>query len=158
MSNRVTYAHHAAVLADWVLTCGESAAFAWREEGREGMPPGAEAAAIDFFVAHLADGGGIPEFCLAQGLQWGVFAAWLKKSPERDMRFKQGLADRGMLRKERLLDLLWKSATIDVPDEAATHADVHRSREALLKAEGMLAGVSAKGSVTLVFDETDAKA
>lgn len=118
MSSRITYANASAVLTDWVLENG----------GEEG--------AIDYLASWLADGNSMQALCTQYSLTWGVLAAWIRKSPERDGRYRQAMLDRSALRKERLIDGWWDTAA-QVPEDAVTHGDVHKARESLAKAEGV---------------------
>ena len=118
MSSRITYANAAAVLTDFVLECGD------------------DDRAIDYIAQWLADGGSMKALCEQYGLQWGVVAAWIRKSPERDSRYIQAMLDRSAFRKERLLDGWWKTAQA-VPEDVVTHGDVAKARDALAKAEGV---------------------
>lgn len=133
MSSRETYANAAAVLTDWIAE------------------QGGDVAAVDFIAAWLSapkkteesDGGfhnnSMQALCSEYSLNWGLLAAWIRKDPGRDGRFRQALVDRGALRKERLLDGWWRTADAVVVD-AVTHGDVHKAREALAKAEGVFEG------------------
>ena len=68
------------------------------------------------------------------------------------------MMDRSAYRKERLLDGWWKTAD-SVVDEAPTHGDVHKAREALAKAEGMFKDTQQTNvGVTVRFDAVDARA
>lgn len=118
MSSRLTYANAAAHLAEWVI-----------DNGGDGK-------AIDYFVAHVAEGHGIPEFCTANALMWGVLAGWIRNDPDRNTRYQQAMLDRGAFRKEKLLDLWWEKARATPPD-APSHGDVHKAQEAIAKAEGI---------------------
>lgn len=182
MSSRTRYAHNAAVLMDWVLECYECAKWDARERGASAEEMHAitpEGAAIDFLAAWIAGGGSLQEFMDggyreqvkrdgastlkglsdAYGLPWNVLAAWIRKDAERDRRYRAAMADRGAIRKERLIDGWWRTADIEVPEDMATHNDVHKAREALAKTEGMFKGdVGVKGSVTITFDDVDGRA
>lgn len=178
MSSRQRYAMNAAVLTDWVLDCYECAKYVAKGRGEDGAGITPEGAAIDFLVAWVSGGGTLTEFMEGgyreqirvtgyplkemvehYGLSWSVLAAWIRKDPERDRRYRAAMVDRGAMAKERLLDGWWKTAEIEVPDELATHGDVHKAREALAKVEGVFKGdVGVKGSVTITFDDVDARA
>lgn len=114
----MTYAAAASVLADWI------------------NENGGEDASVDFIAAWIADGNSIRQLCTDHALTWGVLAAWIRQVPARDARYKQAMLDRGVFRKERLLDDWWKTAD-ETPDTAPTHGDVHKAREAIAKAEGV---------------------
>lgn len=148
MSSRINYANAAAVLTDFI-----------RES--ESMVPGSvgDDAAIDFIVQWVGNGGSMVGLCDQYGLQWGVLAAWIRKDATRNDRYMQAMADRGMIRKERLLDGWWDTATREV-ERAVEHGDVHKAREALAKAEGMfkVEGGGKGGSITITFDDVDARA
>lgn len=129
MSSRITYAHAAAVLVDWIAE------------------QGGDTEAVNFIAAWLSaprktnDEGefhnnSIQALCQTYALNWGLLSAWIRQDPERDRRFKQALADRQALRKERLLDDWWKTADTE-PRTDVTHGDVHKAREALAKADGI---------------------
>ena len=118
MSSRITYANAAAVLTDFVLECGD------------------EERAIDYVASWIANGGSVQALCNQYGLTWGVLAAWIRKSPERDARYSQAMLDRSAARRERLLDGWWQTAEMK-PEDAVTHGDVAKARESLAKAEGM---------------------
>lgn len=120
MSTRLTYASAAAVLTDKVLE--------W----------GGEEAAVEYLTSHLANGGSMQDFCVQNGLNWGLLAAWIRGNPDRNARYSQALMDRDVWRKERLIDGWWQTAE-SVPEEAVTHGDVHKARESLAKASGMYA-------------------
>lgn len=134
MSSRLTYANAAAVLVDWIAE------------------QGGEAEAIEFIAAWLADAktgehnNSMQALCDTYALNWGLLAAWIRKEPERDTRYRQAMADRGAMRKERLLDGWWKTAALE-PAQEVSHGDVHKAREALAKAEGVFA--EGKGGVQL---------
>ena len=123
MSSRITYANAAAVLTDFVLECGD------------------EERAIDYVASWIANGGSVQELCRQYGLTWGVLAAWIRKSPERDARYSQAMLDRSAMRRERLLDGWWQTAE-SVPEEKVGHGDVHKARESLAKAEGVFSDAS----------------
>ena len=136
MSSRITYANAAAVLTDFVLECGD------------------EERAIDFIAQWLADGNSMKALCDTYGLQWGVVAAWIRKSPERDGRYSQAMVDRSAFRREKLLDGWWDTAE-QVPEELVTHGDVAKARDALAKAEGMYsdkASVQVDTNITIVHE------
>lgn len=136
MSSRITYANGAAVLTDWVLEAGS------------------DEAAINFIAAWLADGNSMKALCEQYGLQWGILAAWVRGDPERNRRYQQAMQDRSAFRKERLLDGWWETAA-QVPDDAATHGDVHKAREALAKAEGIFsdaAKVQVDTQITIIHE------
>ena len=138
MSSRITYANGAAVLTDFVLECWQN--LPSKFDG-DGVAITADEAAIDFIAQWLADGNSMQRLCETYALNWGVVAAWIRKSPERDSRYRQAMADRSAFRKERLLDGWWETAQM-VPDDAATHGDVHKAREALAKSEGVFSDAS----------------
>lgn len=118
MSSRITYANAAAVLADFVLECGD------------------EERAIDYIAQWLSDGNSMKALCDSYGLQWGVVAAWIRRNPERDARYSQAMQDRSAFRREKLLDGWWQTAE-SRPEEVVTHGDVAKARDALAKAEGV---------------------
>ena len=159
MSSRLTYANAAGVLTDFVLECWHNAG----EKVVEGRRITADEAALDFIVAwvcsvdeegdEVVGRGSVDGLCRAYGLSWPVLGGWIRKDVERNRRYEQALADRGELRKERLLDGWWTTAKIAVPDEAATHGDVHKARESLAKAEGLYndaAKVNVDTQITIV--------
>ena len=135
MTSRLTYAAAGAVLADKVIE--------W----------GGEEAAVEYLTSHLANGGSMQDFCMQNGLNWGLVAAWIRNSPERNARFQQAMMDRDAWRKERLLDGWWKTAE-SVPEEAVTHGDVHKARESLAKAEGVFTEqkVQVDTNITIVHE------
>jgi len=140
MSSRTTYARYGADLADWIAENG------------------GEEESIGLIVAHLCDSGSMTRFVVDHDLNWGVLAAWIRKSPERNSLYSQAMLDRGQIRKEKLLDGWWETAD-SVVDDAPGHVDVHRAREALAKAEGVFKdSVSAGGGITIRFDSVDQKA
>lgn len=162
----MNYANHAAVLADFVLECWQCAKQAGvrvkNEDGteREISP---DEAAIDFIANWIADPdneqGSLIKLCKAYSLNWGTLHAWIRRDTKRDALYVRAMSDRGLARKERLLDGFWQTATLEV-DKPAEHLDVHRARESLAKAEGMFkpdAG-NVKGSITITFDDVDARA
>ena len=166
MSSRINYANHAAVLADFVLECWQCARLAkvliTNEDGSK-REITADEAAIDFIVSWIADPdneqGSLIKLCTAYSLNWGTLHAWIRKDPKRDALYVKAMADRGLARKERLLDGFWETALMPV-EKPAEHLDVHRARESLAKAEGMFkpdAG-NVKGSITISFDEVDSRA
>lgn len=116
---------------------------------------GGEDAAIDYLASYLAGDGSLTEFCRQNGLNWGLLAAWIRKSPERNARFQQALMDRDAWRKERLLDGWWDTASRE-PEVAVTHGDVHKAREALAKASGLFAEqkVQVDTQITIVHEST----
>lgn len=157
MSNRLRYADEASRLVEVVEESRQQAERLGLKNDK-GMPLTGDEALIAFLVAWVttpkrADGDpggfhdpGIPAFCKAYALGWGVLAAWIRRGPERNSAFQQGLLDRGLIRKERLLDLWWQQAEAK-PDDAPTHGDVHKAREALAKAEGVFE--SGKAGITV---------
>lgn len=134
MSSRITYANAAAVLTDFVLECGD------------------EDRAIDYIAQWLADGNSMKALCETYGLQWGVVAAWIRKSPERDARYSQAMQDRSAFRREKLLDGWWATAE-SVPEEKVGHGDVAKARDALAKVEGVFsekADVKVDTQITII--------
>ncbi len=121
MSRRELYADAGTRLAEWIIRCG------------------GDEKAIDLLCAYVADpeGGSLSDFCQEEGLMWSMLATWIKKDDKRNALYKQGLDNRGAIRRERLLDGWWKTVQIKVADSQATHRDIHQAREALAKAEGM---------------------
>lgn len=121
MSRRELYAAAGAALADWVLKNG----------GEQG--------AIEFLATFVAsdESGSLWEFCNNEGLNWSILSMWIRKDEKRNLAFRTALTDRSAFRKERLLDGWWKTAALKV-EKPPEHQDVHRAREALAKAEGML--------------------
>ena len=143
MSSRITYANAAAVLTDFVLECSQ---------GRQDVSP--EDAAIDFIASWIADGGSMRALCEHYGLTWGVVAAWIRKDRDRDARYSQAMMDRSAMRRERLLDGWWETAE-SVPEDVVTHGDVHRARESLAKAEGVVsdaAKVQVDTQITIIHE------
>lgn len=138
MSSRLTYAAGGAALAEWVVQCWTDAPV--KADGTRYEP---DEAAIGYLAQWVADGNSVQAFCERYGLNWGVLAGWIRKSPERDAIYRQALVDRSAFRRERLLDGWWQTASAVVEDKV-THADVHKAREALAKADGMFAGEKAE--------------
>jgi len=118
MSARQNYALSAAVLTDFVLSCGS------------------EKEAIEVVVAYVANGGSVKKMCEHYGLDWGVLWAWIRKDNDRNGLYSAAMMARGEWRKEALLDGWWDTAG-QIPDEGVTHGDVHKARDALAKAEGL---------------------
>ena len=144
MSSRLTYANGAAVLVDFIRECEQCA------------PAGVvgDDAAIEYIAAWLADGGSMPGLCERYSLNWGVLTAWIRRSPERDARYRQAMLDRRAMRRERLLDGWWATAG-EVPEDGVTHGDVHKARESLAKAEGLYseaASVKVDTQVTIIHE------
>ena len=136
MSSRLTYANAAAVLTDWVLESGS------------------EQAAIEYVAQWIADGNSMEALCKQYGLMWGVLSAWIRKDARRNEIYQQAMLDRSALRRERLLDGWWATAS-QVPEEEVTHGDVHKAREALAKAEGVFsdaAKVQVDTQITIVHE------
>lgn len=131
MSSRLTYAAGGAALAEWVVQCWTDAPV--KADGTRYEP---DEAAIGYLAQWVADGFSVQEFCERYGLNWGVLAGWIRKSPERDAIYRQALVDRDAWRKEKLLDLWWQTAEGVVAAEL-THGDVHKARESLAKVGGM---------------------
>lgn len=131
MSSRLTYANAAGALTEWVMQCWHDAPA--KTDGTRYEP---DEAAIGYLAQWVADGYSVQEFCNRYGLNWGVLAGWIRKSPERDAIYRQALVDRDAWRKEKLLDLWWQTAEAVVED-APTHGDVHKAREALAKTSAM---------------------
>lgn len=158
MSNRTNYANASAILTDFVLECYQCLESKFDADGKAIT---ADDAAIDFIAAWVCDpeAGSLPGLCRQYGLQWNVLAAWIRKDDKRNQRYKLAMADRGEMRRERLLDGWWETASLSV-DKPAEHLDVHRARESLAKAEGMFKPEigSGKGSITISFDEVDSRA
>ena len=118
MSARQNYAMSAAVLTDFVLTCGS------------------DKEAIEVVVAHIANGGSVRDLCTHYGLDWGVLWAWIRKDNGRNGMYEGAMMARGEYRREALLDGWWGTANMEVEDRV-THGDVHKARDALAKVEGM---------------------
>lgn len=133
MSSRLTHANAGAALAERIIELG------------------GENAAVDYLAAWLADGGSMQEFCVQNGLNWGTVHAWIRKSPERNDRYRQAMIDRGALRRERLLDGWWKVADSKV-EEPVTHGDVQKARDSLAKAEGLFKDEAVGMGVSAVID------
>ena len=133
-------------MVDWIMEVSQSV-------------PGAGTAdekAVDYFVAELAGGKSVPEFMQQEALDWPVFAAWLRKDEARNARYLEALKDRSALRKEKLVDGWWETASMAV-EKAAEHGDVHKAREALAKAEGMFekassVSVTGDGKITIIHE------
>ena len=162
MSSRLTYANGAAVLTDFVLDCWNCLPSKFDTSGAAIT---ADEAAIDFIAAwvcgldcaedEVKGRGSIDGLCRAYGLNWPVLAGWIRRDAKRDSLFRQALADRGAIRKERLLDGWWMTAQIPVPETQATHGDVHKAREALAKSEGVFsdaAKVQIDNHVTIIHE------
>jgi len=62
--------------------------------------------------------------------------AWIRKDDKRNGLYSGAMMARGEWRRESLLDGWWDTA-VQVPQDAVTHGDVHKARDALAKAEGM---------------------
>ncbi len=162
MSSRLTYANGAGVLTDFVMDCWNCLPSKY---GTDGVAISPDEAAIDFIVAWVGGldkeedekkgRGSFDGLCQAYGLSWPVLAGWIRGNPERNRRVQQALQDRGMIRKERLLDGWWQTAKIAVPEGQATHGDVHKAREALAKSEGLFsdaAKVQVDTQITIVHE------
>ena len=149
MSSRLTYAAGGAALADWVVQCWMDAPV--KADGSRYEP---DEAAIGYLAQWVADGESVQAFCERYGLNWGVLAGWIRKSPERDAIYRQALVDRDAWRKEKLLDLWWRTAEAASPDEL-THGDIHKARESLAKVGGMFTpdnSVKVDTQITIVHE------
>lgn len=149
MSSRLTYAAGGAALADWVVQCWTDAPV--KADGSRYEP---DEAAIGYLAQWVADGFSVQAFCERYGLNWGVLAGWIRKSPERDAIYRQALVDRDAWRKEKLLDLWWRTAEASSPDEL-THGDIHKARESLAKVGGMFTpdtSVKVDTQITIVHE------
>lgn len=149
MSSRLTYAAGGAALAEWVVQCWTDAPV--KADGSRYEP---DEAAIGYLAQWVADGESVQAFCERYGLNWGVLAGWIRKSPERDAIYRQALVDRDAWRKEKLLDLWWRTAEAVSPDEL-THGDIHKARESLAKVGGMFTpdtSVKVDTQITIVHE------
>ncbi len=158
MSKRMRYAESAGRVIQWVDEIAANIA-----DYDVGSPPRRATPAekaVAYFASSISDGQGYAEFVEQEALPSGVFLAWVRNDERLNEVYTQSLKDRGVLRREQLLDAFWKTAKIDVPDTEATHADVHRAREALAKGEGLFkqGDASVKGSITVTFDDVDSRA
>lgn len=165
MSSRINYSNHAAVMVDFVLECYNAAVGAGvkitaSDGGKRDPTP--DEAAIDFIVTWISDHeneqGSLLKLCRMYALNWGTLHAWIRKDAERNRLYQQAMADRKLARLEFVLDGWMDTAAMPV-EKSAEHLDVHRARESIAKAEGMFKPDGAvKGSITITFDDVDARA
>jgi len=115
---------------------------------------------IRYLVGELVGGKSVEEFVEQEGLDWPMLSAWIKSDEKLSERYRDALGDRKVLRHERLLDGWWRKARVEVSDELLTHSDQNKAMENLAKAEGLFSvgDGRVKGSVTITFDDVDAKA
>ena len=153
MSNRTNWAERASRLVSWQNEIGVLA----RAGGLE--IDDAEAS-LQYLINELTGGKSVEEFVVQEAVDWPMLAAWVKADEKRHERYKAAFSDRKVLRHERLLDGWWKKAKVEVPSELLTHGDQNKAMENLAKAEGLFkqgeGGV--KGTITVTFDDVDARA
>lgn len=110
---------------------------------------------MDYVVGVVAGGKSLVKFVEEEGLDWKVFSAWVNDE-KRIGRYQEALKARSVVRREKLLDGWWETAVM-VVEEAVTHGDVHRAREALGKAEGVFeraatVSVAGDGKITIIHE------
>ncbi len=158
MSSRINHAQLAAAVNEWVREIGVNAKHAAREAGASADDIASidnDKEALAYLVAELIGGKTVPQFMTDEGLSWPAFAAWLQVEPKRYEAYQAALKDRSFIAKESLRDGWWKTARM-VPEETASHSDVHKAREALAKDLKMFDDkASVTGGIHITFTKDD---